>query len=420
MAWSNWSQNQTASPSTYLKPKTAEELASDVATAPRPLRVVGAGHSFTGIVPSDGSLLSLDDMPDQVEPNDNGVWVSAGTRLFDLSEKLESHNLAFRNLGDINVQSLAGAVSTATHGTGKTLPCLAAELTGFEFVSADGSVIRIDDTHNAGWVGAAQVSLGCFGVMSRARVHVIPAYKLRRQTYPLPIGELIEKAPALWDQHRNFEFFYIPFSGYGTAICHDVSAEPVEERTLPDDDAGLAVLKSIRNDLKGDSKSRREILAGALSESVKEDVVGASWKLLASPRNTPFNEMEYHLPVETALDTLKRVIDYIESERPDVFFPIEVRQTAGDRGWLSPFNGGNRISIAVHAAHDEPHDFFFTDIEPMFRDAGGRPHWGKLHSLKAEDLQHLYPRLPEFRAVMKMLDPVGAFRTPYLKNLLGV
>lgn len=343
--------------------------------------------------------------------------MNAGARLKDLSPELEKHGLAFRNLGDINVQSLAGAISTATHGTGETLACLSAETTAFRLLTADGDLITVSREENRDLFEASRVSLGAIGLLVEAEIQLVDAYRLHRTTWAEPLSDILSHAKTRWQKLRNYEFFYIPFSGYGISIAHEQTDAPATEREETDDDDGVLGLKRARDYAGKDIASRRTFLAGAFADFEGENVIGNSWQLLASERNVPFNEMEYHLPESTAFDALEEIIRYIETERPDVFFPIEVRKSAGDDIWLSPFNGEGRISIAVHAFAEDEHDFFFSDIEPIFRRAGGRPHWGKLHRLGHDDLQNLYPDFDRFCHARRAVDPAGRFLTPYLKTL---
>lgn len=421
VGWSNWSGNQSAPSARLIQPRSEDELRQLITESEGPVRVVGSGHSFTPIVGTSGTVINLDHMGGvvSVEPDSNLAIVRGGARLKDLSPELEKRGLAFRNLGDINVQSFAGATATGTHGTGETFGCLSSEIQAIKLMKADGSILEADMLSNPDLVKASQVSLGALGVLLEATVRVCPTYNLHRQTWVEPIDAILEAMPERWATHRNFEFFYIPFSGHGINIQHDETDAPETERPPPEDEEALAGLKAIRDKLKWSSFARRQVLSAGLKRAKPENVVGSSWQLLASPRNTPFNEMEYHLPVDTAFDAFGAVVNYIETHRKDVFFPIEMRKTAGDDGWLSPFQGAPRISIAVHAAADEPHDWFFSGVEPIFREAGGRPHWGKLHSLAHDDLAGLYPDFQKFLKLRKELDPTGRFMTPALAHYWG-
>ena len=419
--WSNWSGNQQARGAALLHPDDQETLRNIVLQAERPLRVVGAGHSFTPIVTTPGTIVSLDRLSGVIDINagDSTARIHTGTRLHDLSFELEQRGLAFHNLGDINVQSFAGAAATATHGTGEALPCLAAEMRAVRFMCADGEIIDATLGDDPDLVRALGVSLGALGVLLEATVNVRPAYRLHRRTWAEPIESILAQAIDRWSVHRNYEFFYLPFSNHGINIAHDETGSAQTARAPSTDEADLNDLRRLRSLLKWFPPLRRTLLAAAVRRAKPEDTVGISWQLLASERLTKFNEMEYHLPASTALDAFTEVRAWIERHRPDVFFPIEVRKTAGDDLWLSPFNDGPRISIALHAHAPDDYSWFFDAPEQIFREAGGRPHWGKLHSLRAADLSELYPEFERFTSLRRDLDPNGVFLTPQLARLWG-
>lgn len=419
--WLNWGRNQTATPARKLQPETVDALRDAVTSSDSSIRVVGAGHSFTELVPTEGTLINLDQMGGVLSTDADRAtaWVRAGARLKDLSPELERRGLAFRNLGDINVQSLAGATSTATHGTGKTLPCLSAEIQAVRLMTASGEMMTISADENADMLPAVQVALGALGIIVDAEVSLVAPYRLHRKTWTEPVAESLSNSMARWDALRNYEFMYVPFSDHSICISHEETDAEITPRRESDDDGAVMGLKQMRDFNRWTPKLRRSMISDAFSKVRGEDVVGDSWRLLATPRNVPFKEMEYHLPPEGALDVVAEVIDIIETKHRHVFFPIEVRQTAGDTAWLSPFQGGPRISVAVHAYYADSHDWFFTDIEPVFRRVGGRPHWGKLHSLGHAELTDLYPDFEKFLAVRKRIDPDGTFMTPYLAKLWG-
>lgn len=419
--WINWGRNQTATPVRMVQPQTVDALRALLEGSDDKVRIVGAGHSFTELVPTSGTILNLDKMGGvlSTDTEQQTAWVRAGARLKDLSPELEASGLAFKNLGDINVQSLAGATSTATHGTGKKLQCLSAEIRAARLMTADGTLMTISPEENSAYLPAAQVSLGALGVIVDAQVSLTTPYRLHRKTWTEPIDEIISKAEERWETLRNFEFFYIPYSDHGICISHEETEAEITPRPDSEDDMAVMGLKQVRDFTKHIPSIRRSMIRDAIRKAPEENVVGDSWRLLANERNVPFKEMEYHLPPDNALGVLKEIIDIIETKHPDVFFPIEVRQTAGDTAWLSPFQGGPRISLAVHAYFEDGHDWFFDDIEPVFLRAGGRPHWGKLHSLGARELSELYPDFQRFQTLRRELDPHGKFMTPYMAKLWG-
>jgi len=420
LLWRNWSGIQTAYPSARLAPGDEGELASMLKTASAPVRPVGAGHSFTALAPTSGTLLSLDSLSGVIGWEGDQALVMAGTRLGALGPALAAKGRAMANLPDINKQSLAGALATATHGTGSKLQALHGDVTGLRLVTPDGLVIDCSPDSNAEIFQAARVSLGALGVISQVRLKTIPNRRIRRRVWIEPFQDALAKAEERWAQHRNFEFYAVPFTGLAVGISHDETDDPAQARGADQDSAFLDALKGLRN-LLGFSTPLRKAAARALLASAKpETAVDEGWKLLSTERPVRFNEMEFHLPADRQLQVLEEVVATLEKERPDVFFPIEVRRIAPDDAWLSPFQGGARGSVAVHTHYKDDFAFLYELIEPIFRRHGGRPHWGKLHTLKDQQLAALYPRWEDFLKVRAELDPQGRMLNPYLKGLFGL
>jgi len=420
LLWRNWSGIQTAYPSARLAPRDEGELASMLKTATAPVRPVGAGHSFTALAPTSGSLLSLDSLSGVISWEGDEALVLEGTRLGALGPALAEKGRAMANLPDINKQSLAGALATATHGTGSKLQALHGDVTGLRLVTPDGRVIDCSADSNAEVFQAARVSLGALGVISQVRLKTIPNRRIRRRVWIEPFQDALAKAEARWAQHRNFEFYAVPFTGLAVGISHDETDDPAQARGADQDSAFLDALKGLRN-LLGFSTPLRKAAARALLASAKpETAVDEGWKLPSTERPVRFNEMEFHLPADRQLKVLEEVVATLEKERPDVFFPIEVRRIASDDAWLSPFQGGARGSVAVHTHYKDDFAFLYELIEPIFRRHGGRPHWGKLHTLKDQQLAALYPRWEDFLKVRAELDPQGRMLNPYLKGLFGL
>jgi len=257
-------------------------------------------------------------------------------------------------------------------------------------------------------------------VVTQVRLATSPNRRLHRRVWIEPFEETLAKAEARWAQHRNFEFYAVPFTGLCANITHDETDEAARVRG-PDSDQGfLEALKQLRNLLRFSTPLRKAAAKALLGSVEPEEAVDEGWKLLSTERPVRFNEMEFHLPAEQQLAALREVVATIEAKRPDVFFPIELRRIAADDAWLSPFEGGARGSIAIHTYYKDDYAFLFTLIEPILRRHGGRPHWGKLNSLKAPDFAELYPRWNDFLAVRRRLDPDGRMLNPYLKAVFGV
>ena len=246
-----------------------------------------------------------------------------------------------------------------------------------------------------------------------------PLTRVRKEVRLVDTDTLLKDWPALAARHRNAEFLVLPFTGKSALITHDVTDEPVRPRG-PDQDADtLMSLKTLRDVFEFTPGLRKRLASAALADIPPEIAIDEGWKLLSNERPVRFKEMEYHLPIDQQVGALKEIIARIERDATDVFFPIEARIIAPDDAWLSPFYGRESGSIAVHAYYKEAHDWMARLVEPVLREAGGRPHWGKLHSLGAAELAALYPRFAEANAVRRSLDPEGRMMNPFLQKIFG-
>jgi len=420
LLWQNWAGTEQCWPATRLAPTAADEAAHILKTANGPVRTVGAGHSFTGLVPTDATLISLDRMSGVLahDPARMQATVGAGTRLYDLGPALAAIGQDMPNLPDINKQSLAGGTQTGTHGTGPGFTALHGGIVAFDLATPRGEVLECSATSNPDIFNAARVGLGAFGIVTRMVLQNHPLTRVKKTTSFRRRDELIENWDALSTTHRNAEFYIIPFSHWGQLITHDATTEPVRPRG-PDTDAdGVLQLKQARDLFEFASPLRfwtSDHLIGGMPDQVAID---EGWKLLSNERPVRFREIEYHLPRETQIAALREVIAAIETHRSDVFFPIEVRSIAADDAWLSSFYGRASGSIAVHAYYKDDYRFFYTLIEPILRRHGGRPHWGKLNSLSHDDFAALYPRWNEAMAVRDHCDPEGKLINRYLSRVV--
>ena len=420
LLWRNWSGIAYAYPAVRSAPRDEAGVAGVLQTSKAPVRVAGAGHSFTALVPTNGTLMTLDNVAGVSDWQGDEAVVWAGTRLGVLGPALAERGRAMANLPDINKQSLGGCLGTATHGTGATIQAIHGDVTALRLATVSGEVIECDASQNPDIFQAARVSLGALGVITQARLKTIANRNLHRRVWVEPFEETLAKAEERWAKHRNFEFYAVPFTGLAANISHDETDAPAKPRGPDTDSAFLEVLKQLRNLTRFSAPLRKSAAQALLGSAEPEEAIDQGWKLLSTERPVRFNEMEYHLPVENHLTALKEVVATIEANRPDVFFPIEVRRIAADDVWLSPFQGGPRGSVAVHCHYKDDYDFLFELIQPIFLKYGGRPHWGKLHSLKARELALLYPNWNDFLEVRRRLDPDGRLLNPYLKELFGV
>lgn len=421
VVWQNWSGLEHSYPALRAAPASDAELTELLRTAPAPIRPVGAGHSFTALVPTNGTLLSLDRMTGLASHDAAAMTatVRAGTRLSALGPALAAIGQEMPNLPDINKQTLAGAMATATHGTGKGLTALHGEVTALKLVTPAGEVIECSRDSRPELFHSARVGLGAFGVLTEVTLANKPIMRVRKEVRLVDTEALLKDWPALTARHRNAEFLVLPFTGKSALITHDVTDEPVRPRG-PDQDADtLMSLKTLRDVFEFTPGLRKQLASAALEDIPPEIAIDEGWKLLSNERPVRFKEMEYHVPIDQQVGALKEIIARIERDATDVFFPIEARIIAPDDAWLSPFYGRESGSIAVHAYYKEAHDWMARLVEPVLREAGGRPHWGKLHSLGAKELTALYPQFAEANAVRRSLDPQGRMMNPFLQKIFG-
>lgn len=421
-AWRNWSGRVEARPRQIAVPASSKELAQLVRSAPGPVRVAGAGHSFTPLVASDGTIVSLEKLEGLVahDPAKLRATVRAGTRLGPLMHLLHGIGQGLPNMGDIDRQAIAGALGTATHGSGTTLGAYHTQLEAMEFIDGRGEVRRFDMAGNAEMIRATGVTLGAFGILTEVTLNNIATYRLRRRKWVLPLGDMLASFETMMAAHRSAEFYYVPYSDYVQFIASDFSDAPASSRPAEEDEEALAMMRRARDLFGWAPWLRRKLIRWAAARVPAEDYVQDWLNVYASDRVTRFNEMEYHLPFEAGPKALREIVALTETHFPEVYFPMEVRAVAPDEFWLSPFYKRPTCSIAIH--HDAASDptAFMQAAEPIFRKHGGRPHWGKMHSLTAADFRKLYPRWDDAMAVRRDLDPDNRFVTPYMAALLGI
>ncbi len=419
--WSNWSGGQRCNPAAIAAPADEAALTALVKTAQAPIRPAGAGHSFTPLVPTDGTIVALDRLHGVAAHDDAAktATIQAGTRLGEMSEALYALGQSTEILPDINKQTLAGAIATSTHGTGIAFGSLSSFVEKLRLVTAAGEIIECSADQETDVFNAARVGLGALGIVTQIGLRNRARLVLQRNTWFEPIDQLIDRAPELAQKHRHFEFYFLPFTGMGLGITNDESTTPPAEVPPTRDTDGLEDLRSLRDWLAWAPPLRRSAAKAIIAQFGPETLTAPSYQLLSTERPIRFNEMEYHIPREHLRTTLRQVIKTVENRFPTTFFPIEVRFIKEDDIWLSPFQGRPSCSIAVHIPNDEDYHAYFGAIEPIYQAVGGRPHWGKLHTLTAKELAPLYPHWEDFKRVRLALDPDGKFMTPALQRLLG-
>ena len=427
--WRNWAGDQACRPVAIEHRASAAEVGEAVArarAAGRVVRVAGAGHSFTDAALTDGTLLRLDRMRRVLEIDSTSglARVEAGISLNELSEALWAHGLALENLGDIDVQSIAGATATGTHGTGSRLQNLSAGLRELELVTGDGSVVRVSERDDPDGWRAARVSLGALGVVTAVTLQAVPAFTLEGVDATAPLEEVLGRVDELADGAEHFEFYVFPHSSLAMTRTNrrvDRAPEPPSRARAWVDDVllrnyvfGLACAAGLRAPRLIPSINR--LLARASGTTRRVD---RSYRIFASPRLVRFTEMEYALPRERAVEAVRAVLNVASRRDFAVPFPIEVRFVAPDDAFLSPAGGRETCYIAVHMYRGMEWEPYFRAIEEVMNGFEGRPHWGKRHFQTAATLAPRYSDWERFQAVRRRLDPAGVFANAYVRRVLG-
>ena len=420
--WKNWSGNQQCLPAKRVAPRSAAELSDIIRHSKGSIRAVGSGHSFSELVPTDQTLISIRNLNgiESVDQEAQTATIWAGTTLGETGPLLSAQQQALFNMPDVDHQTLAGAIATATHGTGRSLHSLSSYVDGLSIMSSAGDEIECSRDQNSDLFRAAQVSLGSLGIVTKIRMQNRSAYRLKRESLWLPIDEVLASAESFSKENRHFEFFYFPFTGMALIDTLNITDDAVQAGEELDGNSGIMDLKTARDMLAWSPKLRELIVGGYLKYQANVSRIDHSYAIYANDRNVRFNEMEYHLPVEHGLSALREVRQTLEKHFPEVFFPIECRYIKGDEAWLSPFYQRDAISIAVHRYFEEDYLPFFKAIEPIFQKYQGRPHWGKVNTFSAQQCAEAYPKWQEFLALRTEYDPDRKFLNPYLKRIFGI
>lgn len=427
--WRNWSGEQTCRPAEIVWPHTREGLIAAITAARsegRGIKAVGSGHSFSDIALGGGTLLRLEllDRILEVDRVRRLVKVEAGIVLGDLNRRLAREGLALENLGDVDHQTLAGSISTATHGTGARFGNLSSQVEAIELIGADGSLTELSSSSDPDGFLAARVGLGALGVIYSVTLRTVPAFRLDRTDRPRPLDETLARMDELAEEFDHFEFYVFPHSD--TALCRE-STRTDQPPEPPGAIATFAQEVVVENWVAGAFVSiGRHVPAAipalsrmAVAGTGKNRTIDEGYRVFASERRVRFTEMEHAIPREHAPEAVERVLELMNDRDLAVAFPIEVRFVAGDDAMLSPSHEQDSCYIAVHYDHKGLWQPYFDAVAAALAGFGARPHWGKRHSLGASRLAELYPRFADFRAVRERLDPEGAFTNAYVDRVLG-
>jgi L-gulono-1,4-lactone dehydrogenase len=425
--WRNWAGDQHCAPATRLEARSRDDVVRAVeraASEGRTVRAVGAGHSFSDIALTNGHQLSLDAMDRVLDADrDSGlVKVEAGITIQALNRRLDELGLAVENLGDIDRQSIAGAISTATHGTGGRLRGIAANVVGLELVCSDG-VVEVDES-DLETLLAARVGLGALGIVTAVTLRCVPAFTLEGVDRPEPLDEVLASIDERVEGNDHFEFYFFPYADRALTRTNNrvdrPPSPPGRARAFAEDvlfnnvayGAFCTVGRALPRRIPGLNRRVTQLLGTTVR-------VDRSHAVFASPRLVRFTEMEYAVPRARALEAIEGVRGLIERHRFAVPFPIECRFVAGEDAFLSTANGRDTTYVAVHMFKGMEWEPYFRAVEELMVGLEGRPHWGKRHFQTADDLRLRYPDWDRFQAVRARLDPHGRFANAYTDRVLG-
>ncbi|MEV7631445.1 D-arabinono-1,4-lactone oxidase [Microbacterium sp. NPDC089318] len=429
--WQNWGRTAALRPVRVERPRSPEGVQRAVKAASAhglTVKAVGAGHSFTGIAAAPGVLLELDDLQGLVSADapTGRVTLLAGTRLHRIPALLKPYGLAMQNLGDIDHQSISGAISTGTHGTGARFGGIATQVRGLTLITADGEFLRIDEHRNSELLAGAVVGLGALGIVVEVTLQCEPAFVLQAVDAREPLEEILGSVQQRASEADHFEFYWHPHTDVALTKTQIRLPESTRRHPVP------PLRRWVDESLLGNGVFGAFCAVSRVVPSVIPPVnrLGVtltgdaeysdqSHRVLIHHRNVRFREMEYALPAENVVPAFDELRQLIDDRRWRIEFPAEVRFAAADDLWMSTAFGRDTAYIAVHRYWRVDPREYFDAVEQIMLAHGGRPHWGKLHSLSAEQLRERYPRFDDFVALRDRLDPGRLFANRHLERILG-
>lgn len=428
-AWRNWAGNVTAAPARVVVPASVGELQETVRRAAEDglrVKAVGTGHSFTAAAATDGVLVRPQALAGirEIDRAAGTVTVAAGTVLRDLNLALAREGLSLTNMGDIMEQTVSGATSTGTHGTGRDSASIAAQIRGLELVTADGRLLTCSEKENPDVFAAARIGIGALGIVTAITFAVEPVFFLTAREEPMGFDRVTAEFEQHFAENEHFEFYWFPHTGNCNSKRNNRSQGPaappgavsawVEDELLSN--GIFQAVNSLGRAVPAAIPSIARIASRALSARTYTDI---PYKVFTSPRRVRFVEMEYALPREQVVEALRELKAMVDRSGLRISFPVEVRTAPADDIALSTASGRETAYIAVHMYKGTPYQAYFTAAERIFTAHGGRPHWGKVHTRDAEYFAEAYPRFGEFTALRDRLDPDRLFGNDYLRRVLG-
>jgi FAD-linked oxidoreductase len=430
--WTNWGGTYSCSPARVESPNSEDEIATIVRAAAargERVKVVGSGHSFTDIGCTDGCLIKLDGYDKVLELDRDAATITAqaGITILQLSDALAHFGLAMENMGDVGYQTISGAISTATHGTGERFRNISSQVVALSMVLANGDIAHFSPDQNPEAFKAAQVGLGALGVLSTVTLRCVPAYNIHSIQEPRNINELLDQFDELSAKNDHFEFFWFPHTEWAQAITNTRTQQPPAENQRRTGIGAYVNDVLLENHAFGliqrAAQVRRTWIPGLAAMTARtmsrKEMSDRSDRVFANTRLVRFAEMEYAVPRSQLIAAVRDIRAMIQRKGLLISFPVEVRAVAPDDIPLSPAYGRDTGYIAVHVYHKFEYELYFREVEAIMNAHDGRPHWGKLHFQTAETLRPRYPLWDRFLAVRDRLDANRLFANAYLERVLG-
>jgi FAD-linked oxidoreductase len=427
-AWQSWSGLTTAHPAQVLSPTSAEQVADAVLAARHQgltVKMVGSGHSFTDVAAADGLMLRPSRLVGVTGVDREAMTVTAraGTPLHLLNAELAGLGLSLHNMGDIDRQTVAGAISTGTHGSGRWAS-LSSQVAALELVTSDGAIAQVDAERDPALFQAARVGLGALGVLTAVTLRVEPAFLLEATEEPMGFAQLVRTFDELVATHHHVDVHWFPYSNRAQVKRNDRTVDdpaPLSRvRAFVDDELlanqVFALTQRLGNRLPRTVAPLNRISSRGLATRAYTD---HAHRVFVAERKVRFKEMEYAVPAEVGMDALVEARRVIDRGRWPVSFPIEIRYAPAEEPWLATAHGRDTVYLAFHVNLQTDHLAFFRAVEAVMRDHDGRPHWGKLHTRTAQDLAAAYPRWTDVLAVRDRVDPDRVFTNRYVDRVLG-
>ncbi len=429
MTWRNWARTQSADPREVLAPGTVEDVrraVEGVRARGGTLRPVGSGHSFSGAARPDDAQLTTDGLAGLlgVDEELGRATLLAGTRIREVPDLLAPSGLAMDCLGDIDAQTLAGAISTGTHGTGLRHPSISATVVAATIVTGRGELLRVSESERPDLLPAVRLGLGALGVLVDVTLQCVPAFALQAVETTQPLDAVLDDWMGVLERTDHFELYWFPATRLAATKSNTRVDGPLRPRSP------VAKLLDERVLTVGGHRALLTVaaLVPALARAVNELSARAmprgsfterSHDVFTAPRAVRFRELEYGLPVEAVPEALREIDRALRRADVVLTFPFEARASAADDAHLSTAHGRDTGYIAAHRWWREDPRPLVELVEPILLAHDGRPHWGKLHSLRAAELAARFPAFADFAAARDELDPDRTFSSSWTRRVLG-